>query len=130
LTDEAGAMRLVLRLMTPPEYEPPARWMHVALVDAEELRDVLQAQRAVYQAYAGAIDEDEFLALSASLEGRPTALRLLGWTALTRFGRIDVAERLLADAASQDAACESELEWIRKLRQDMTTLDEAAPGNA
>jgi hypothetical protein len=130
LAGEPEGVVLVLRLMTPREYEPPSPTANVASVEAEELHDVLQAQRAVYQAYAGAIDEEEFLELSGSLESCPAASRLLGWTALTRFGRIDVAEQLLADALSEDSACESELAWIRQLRDRMAEPDDAAPGDS
>jgi hypothetical protein len=111
---------LVLRLVTPAEYKPPSPTWHVAAVDAEELEDVLRAQRNVYQAHAGLLAEDEYCELCGSFEINASVARLFAWTALTRYGRIDVAEELLSDARCDgDAECVRELDWIRELAREL-----------
>lgn len=86
---------------------------------AGELRHVLNAQLLVYRAHAGAVSETDFLEAADAIESGGAASRLLGWTALTRFGRADVAENLLADAARFDSGLEMERRWTHDYASEL-----------
>ncbi|MEA2330753.1 MAG: hypothetical protein QOH58_891 [Thermoleophilaceae bacterium] len=118
-----GAMNgvyLLLYLPAPRTWSPPDAIWSTAAVAAADVAGTLLAQARCLEALAGKYDRAEFAqVVGDTADLGVAALRVLGWTWLTRFNDSSEAERLfdaaLADASEQDAdVLQHELDYARR----------------
>jgi tetratricopeptide (TPR) repeat protein len=116
--ETSGTTFLLLHLPVPPTWSEPDPIWNTATVPGKSVASTALAQARCYEALAGKYSKSEFDDVASTFtEPGLAALRILGWTWLTRFNDPTKARSAFEQAASLNEAddiVKSELEFARR----------------